>query len=214
MTIRETIDGLMADPGEQDSFQNDREAFLDEHGLGDLPPELVDTAFVHYSDSATIEQADVLAPLVTRVGPVPYEETDLPDGVTDELGEGASPDPWAMVAFDTVAAPAVEPEQDPADLDDTINPPEAPVVENTTESPEFGAGETSIGDGFDDVDLGDDPFIDDAPSDTPAAELVEPVLEEPTTDYADDIDALNDGFSDAVGDSIEEDIDPAELDFD
>ncbi len=205
----------MADPGEQESFRDDREAFLDEHGLGDLPPELIDTAFVHYADSATIDQADVLAPLVTRVGPVPYDETDLTDGVTDELGEGASPDPWAMVSFSAAGAPQAEPEQDPANLDDTTIPSDAPIAAENAAGPEFGAGETSISDGFDSDDLGDDPFIDDVPAPTgPVAEVPEPVIDEPTTGYADDIGALDDGFSDAVSDIIEEDIDPAELGFD
>lgn len=214
MTIRETIDGLLASKTEQESFQNDRSAYLDDQGLGDVPTDLIDTAFVHYADTAPIEQADVLAPLVTRVGPVPYEETDLPDGITDELGEGAPPDPWSMLTFDETT-PAIDPETeiDPADLDDTESPIEDTPGTDTQDGADFGAGETSIADGFDSDDLGDDPFYDETTGQAGSPSLddtIEHAVEEATTDYASDVEA----FADSANDGYDDDIDPMDLDFD
>ncbi|MFT7599394.1 MAG: hypothetical protein ACI8TP_002325 [Acidimicrobiales bacterium] len=222
MTIRETIDGLMTDPSEQAAFQGDRAAYMAEHDLGDVPETLIDTAFVHFADTTSIENADALAPVVTRVGPVPFEETDLPDGITNELGEDDPPDPWAMLTFDT-STEIIEGdgETDPADLDDTPGLEAIEVVPDVNSEAGFGEGDAHIGEGFDSTDTGDDPFFDDNDMVHDIAEEAEGAdsLPEPTAnasveydydaDFADDVAAFTDPTDDASAE-----IDPIDLGFD
>lgn len=217
VTIRDTIDGLMATPSEQETFKNDRSAFLDEHDLSEVPEELIDTAFVHYADTTSIENADALAPLVTRVGPVPMEETDLPDGVTDELGDGDPPDPWSMLTFDSATEPLDDAaELDPADLDDTSAPEAIAQTTADSDGPDFGAGEASIADGFADDDTGDDPFFDDNDDDFGAAAAVQETVELPDdfdTSYDQDVESFVDSMTEGMGEDLAEEVDPGDLDF-
>ncbi|MEM8924554.1 MAG: hypothetical protein AAGD35_13715 [Actinomycetota bacterium] len=85
MTIREALEDLMAGRGV------DPAAVLDGYGFGDLPTDSLATALGHFADTAPIEVADALAPIVTRLSEVPFAEGDLPfsaevDGL---LGDGS-----------------------------------------------------------------------------------------------------------------------------
>ncbi len=89
--------GLGADPAEA----------LADHGFGDLSPDALSSALVHFVERAPMEMADALAPIVTRVSPVPFTEGDLPpvpeaDAIIDSGGDAlallnevglADPDP-------------------------------------------------------------------------------------------------------------------------
>ncbi len=99
MTIRDAINeiGLGADPAEA----------LADHGFGDLSPDALSSALVHFVERAPMEMADALAPIVTRISPVPFAEGDLPpvpeaDAIIDSGGDAlallnevglADPDP-------------------------------------------------------------------------------------------------------------------------
>lgn len=65
-----------------------------EGGLSELPPELVGTALGHFADTAPMEVADSLAPVVMATGPVPFDA---------EL-DGVSPVEEPLTAFDSVHA--------------------------------------------------------------------------------------------------------------
>lgn len=51
---------------------------LAEHGFEDLSPEAFSSALVHFAESAPLEVADAIAPIVTRISDVPFEDGDLP----------------------------------------------------------------------------------------------------------------------------------------
>ena len=48
-------------------------AALDAAGHGNLAPELMGEALVHYADAASLEVADALSPIVTAAGAVPFD---------------------------------------------------------------------------------------------------------------------------------------------
>jgi len=75
MSIRAVIRGLLAGDGEL----SDPAASLEEAGYDNIPAEAFGTALESFSDTATLDEADALAPLVTRTGPIPFEESDLPE---------------------------------------------------------------------------------------------------------------------------------------
>jgi hypothetical protein len=218
VSIRDTIDGLLANESDQTAFRNNRASFLEERELGDIPDELIDTAFVHYADTTSLDNADVLAPVVTRVGPVPLEETDLSDAVTNELGEGEAPDPWSMVEFAETALPAeAHDEADPADLDNTMDPEELTEV-NFADGPQFGSGGSAMtGDdasSFDDDQSDDEPLDEDltAPGHMDSSlRTIEQAPEAPVDMAFDDVDDYNLSDSENVD---EDDIDPMDLDLD
>ncbi len=69
----------MQDPDDQAAFRDGPEAFFAERGMADLPGDLIGSSFGHFSDTAPLEQSDAVAGIATRFGPVPFEESDLPD---------------------------------------------------------------------------------------------------------------------------------------
>ncbi len=75
MTIRDAINEILAglelgaDPAE----------VLADHGFENISPEAFSTALTHFAELSPMETADALAPIVTRVSPVPFEAGDLPD---------------------------------------------------------------------------------------------------------------------------------------
>lgn len=73
MSIRATISGLLAGDGEL----SDPAGALEDAGYDNIPAEAFGTALTHFADTATLEEADALAPVVTLTGPVPFEEADL-----------------------------------------------------------------------------------------------------------------------------------------
>ena len=225
VTIRDTIDGLLANGSDQASFFADRASYLDEHDLGDIPSELIDTAFVHYADTTSLENADALAPVVTRVGPVPFDETDLPDGVTNELGEGEAPDPWTMLQFaESAELPDDEAEVDPADLDET-NGPEEQDDFDSDDGPDFGTGESATDDLVDDASAEDlrqsqadedETGAADGPYTTQIVEQISDAVAQEEVDVSatDDLDNVENFIDRFIDDDGEDDHDPMDLDFD
>jgi len=85
MSIRAAISGLLAGDGES----SNPAAALEEAGFDNIPAEEFGTALTHFSDTATLDEADALAPVVTRAGPIPFEESDLPELDLDVDSEDA-----------------------------------------------------------------------------------------------------------------------------
>lgn len=112
MTIRNTITQLLSGDETGTAQPNPAEA-LAESGFGDVPADLFGTALTHFSDTAPLPQADALAPIVTRAGPVPFESgdlADLPEG--SDVGDG---DVFSL--FEAVAPQAVPTEDDQDDYE-------------------------------------------------------------------------------------------------
>jgi hypothetical protein len=103
--------GLGTDPAE----------VLADHGFGDVPPDAIAQALVHYAETADLELADALAPIVTRVSDVPFEEGDLPPVETDGPLPDSS-DVFAMLSEVGLGGrdlnALVDDEADPGDFDD------------------------------------------------------------------------------------------------
>ncbi len=67
----------------------DPSTVLEQHGMGDLPPDALSSALLHFSERAPLDVADALAPVVTRFSPVPFGPDDLsPSPVDDVLDQG------------------------------------------------------------------------------------------------------------------------------
>lgn len=170
MSIRDAIEQLLTGETLAEGQGGDPAAILAEHGHQDVPTELFGTALVHFSDTAPLAQADALAPVVTRVSPIPFEEDDLPplegaEGIEDAL-DGS--DPYALFEaappvlsdlddLDTDGLDDVDTESGPLDdsdeeMDDSDIDEDAedsheftedqPGEENLTEETDFGAGTT------------------------------------------------------------------------
>lgn len=111
MTIRDAIDQLLTGETPLGGGAADPASVMAEHGYETVPTELFGTALVHFADTAPLEQADALAPVVTRVGPIPLEESDLPESY-GELDLDAIEGDDAFALF-SEAAPVVA--ESPAD---------------------------------------------------------------------------------------------------
>jgi hypothetical protein len=103
--------GLGTDPAE----------VLADHGFGDVPPDAIASALVHFAETADLELADALAPIVTRISDVPFEDGDLPAIDTDAPLPDSS-DVFAMLSEIGLGgrdlAALVDEESDPGDFDD------------------------------------------------------------------------------------------------
>lgn len=160
MTIRRTIDDLLHNEAERESFRAAPDSYLAEHGLGAIPGDLIGTAFVHYSDRAPIEAGDAVAGIATRFSPVPFEESDLTTALED------SDDPFATltgigeVDTDEFIDPggSTTTTEDTESDDGAADIPEVPAAVETDLGP-FGSGQTAA------PDLDDDPFFDDVTAD-------------------------------------------------
>ncbi len=130
MSIRRTIESLLGDEQQQEAFRSSPETYFADHGMEDVPGELIGTAFVHYSDSAPIEHGDAVAGIATRHSSVPFEEADLPDhdpeageevdpfATLGSLGDATSSDPDDSSADDTDPTDDHEPSNDQLDTAD------------------------------------------------------------------------------------------------
>ena len=67
MTYRDDIRAWVAENGSTEALA----------GFEDVSPETFSSALLHFADSASLPEADALAPFVTRVSPVPFESGDL-----------------------------------------------------------------------------------------------------------------------------------------
>ncbi|MDH4074777.1 MAG: hypothetical protein OEW29_02485 [Acidimicrobiia bacterium] len=79
MSFREMIDAMLSAHG----AGIDPASVLEQHGMGDLPPDALSSALLHFAERAPLDVADALAPVVTRFSPVPFEPDDLPASPMD-----------------------------------------------------------------------------------------------------------------------------------
>jgi len=134
---------------------------LEQHGMGDLPPDALSSALLHFAERAPLDVADALAPVVTRFSPVPFEPDDLPpspvDDVIDQGGDVLS----VLGEIDLTAPPDLDGhlgDHDPGDFDhdDFDDHDEAPDHLGHVD-----LDGTAVGDGFGDGhDLLDDFDLD------------------------------------------------------
>ncbi len=210
VTLRDAIDGLLSntDPGADPS------AALAEAGFGDVSAELFGTALTHFADAAPLPTADALAPIVTRVGPVPFEESDLPDADIEpgldpfDLFAEVNPDPSA---FDGSAPELPSTDDDPSDLDvdTTVDEPALPSVDDGSQ---FGSGvDQAVEDAQEAADFDVDESADVA-SFGPDEEFDDGFDELEGSD--DLLDEGADLFSVEFDDAAEDGADPLDLDFD
>ena len=138
MSIRAAISGLLTG----DDILSDPAAALEEAGYDNIPAEAFGTALTHFSDTATLAEADALAPVVTRTGPVPLDESDLP-----ELDDDFEPGDAFSIFGQTVTA--VHQDYGETDLDELDEVPdsksalEGPDSTNTNEDVDLRFGEPS-----------------------------------------------------------------------
>lgn len=202
MTIREALQDLMEGRGELDPA-----AVLESYGLGDLPPDALETALGHFAERAPLDMADALSPLVTRLSDVPFADGDLPE----------APDVEAMLAdgdgvFELLAdvAGGVT-DADPGDLDfDGVA--DVADAEDLGEAlaDTFGTGEFAVAsdEPTDDTDDAEGDYDFDSPATEPSA-----------IDGIDDLDEVADiggGLLDDLTEVVDgtDDFDPDDLDFD
>lgn len=204
MTIREALQDLMEGRGELDPA-----AVLESYGLGDLPPDALETALGHFAERASLDVADTLSPLVSRLSDVPFGDGDLP----------SAPDVEAMVAdgggvFDLLAEVAGSTaDADPGDLDfDGVT--DAADGDDLAEAlgDTFGSGEFDAP-ADDDAAESDAADADYGDFGTPAADDLS------TVDGVDGLDDVADIDGGLLGDLTEvvdsgDDFDPDDLDFD
>ncbi len=223
VTLRDAIDGLLANP---DSGVDPSSA-LAEAGFDDVPADLFGTALSHFADAAPLATADALAPVVTRVGPVPFEAGDLPetdlDPQLDAFGMFAevSPDPSAFAPSESETPQDHEPnaavdaatagiDHDPSDLDidGAQILADGPAADEGTH---FGAGEEV-----------DDFTLDDEIDEFDVPQMPEAAAFNPEPEFDDGFDQLESGDDlleeggDLFSVDFEDDADgadPLDLDF-
>lgn len=158
MSIRAAISGLLTG----DDLPSDPAAALEEAGYDNIPAEAFGTALTHFSDTATLAEADALAPVVTRAGPVPLDESDLP-----EIGDDVEPGDAFSLFGQTVTA--VHQDYGETDLDEFDEVPDSnsaledPDSTNTGDEVDLRFGESSSqpqaeDESFDEGDLDEDSF--------------------------------------------------------
>lgn len=111
MTIRDAIDQLLTGETPLGGGAADPSSVMAEHGYETVPTELFGTALVHFADTAPLEQAEALAPVVTRIGPIPLEESDLPESY-GKLDPDAIEGDDAFALFAEAAPVVAEPHAD------------------------------------------------------------------------------------------------------
>ncbi len=232
MSIRDAIEQLLTGETRPEGQGFGPAAVLAEHGYDDVPTELFGTALVHFSDTAPLAQADALAPVVTRVSPIPFENDDLPPLEGHEMGEEIldGSDPFALFEsappvlkdLDDLGEMDLEPDEFDEPNNETNDAPKASDVPDQTDS-----GEASgFGSGTRNADVSDDDpsrdTNDEEYSDTDDASLLEELAPrfDPTQhlgEIDDDIEVEGtDLFSVEFdeSDQADHDADPDDLDFD
>lgn len=100
VSFREMIDAMLSAHG----AGIDPATVLEQHGMGDLPPDDLSSALLHFAERAPLDVADALAPVVTRFSPVPFEPDDLaPSPVDDVIDQGG--DVFAVLGEVDLSAP-------------------------------------------------------------------------------------------------------------
>ena len=223
MTIRDAIESWLAGAGEGLTPAD----ALAEHGLGDLPAEAFSSALLSYAEQAPLDVADALAPIVTRVSPVPFELDDL-----DALpGSDLDLDPEADV-FQLIEQADLTSVLDEAEIDldrfDSLDDDLEELADGAVAE-----GRAALDDAADDLDetfgIGTDDVTDQV--DQLADEVTELGLDtDDALDTVEDftgedagglvgdlIDQASDGLGEAAAsftDDLDDLDDPADLDFD
>lgn len=236
MTIRHAIDQLLTGETASGEATSDPASVLSEQGFDDVPSELFGTALVHFSDTAPIEQADALAPIVTRVSPVPLEESDLPavDGAPLDLEAIENGDAFSLFQTVSPVAPTVSDEADLADstfdetdeVDEAGHPNDA-EVEAANEAVELDQPESeSFGQGSDEeLPSEDTPELDSTELDGMDLDELPPRYEAGSYYEDDALSGVNNDIDAEDGpdlfsvefdetDQADEGTDPNDLDFD
>lgn len=116
VSFREMIDAMLSAHG----AGIDPATVLEQHGMGDLPPDALSSALLHFAERAPLDVADTLAPVVTRFSPVPFEPDDLPASPVDDVIDQGG-DVFAVLAeVDLNAPPGLDGhlgDSDPGDFD-------------------------------------------------------------------------------------------------
>jgi hypothetical protein len=214
MSIRAAISDLLAGGG----MRSDPSAALDEAGYEGVSAEEFGTALTHFAETATLAEADALTPVVTRTGPVPLTEDDLP-----EIAAIAEPED----AFSLFSRTVTEVHQDygESDLDGLEDEPglESGVDHlddsGTPDNVDFRFGEPSSDDQPQEISINasslDDEVLDDAVDDAPLEQLG-PVSSLDDSDLGDTFEteeatestgATTDPESDDAGDTFDNDLD-------
>ena len=165
-------------------------AALDTAGHGDLAPELMGEALVHYADAASLEVADALSPIVIAASAVPFDPeldptptpADAAAGggfasdeeerreVDEEIDEDLDPDSFDDAVFDIDA--------EPTETDDTPRPDTDNFGRGSLD--EAAATRRSSGPGPDEPFAGDDE--DEAPTLQQDDGLDDPTWPDPALD--------------------------------
>lgn len=126
----------------------DPASVLEQHGMGDLPPDELSSALLHFAERAPLDVADALAPVVTRFSPVPFEPDDLPPSPVDDVIDQGG-DVFAVLGeIDLDAPPGLDGhlgDSDPGDFDHDDHDPDL-------EDHGSGAGDHDVPDHLHDVD--------------------------------------------------------------
>ncbi|MDH3681306.1 MAG: hypothetical protein OEV40_15310 [Acidimicrobiia bacterium] len=222
MTIRDAIDQMLADL----ELGADPAEVLADHGFEDVSSEALSSALIHFAERAPLAVADALAPIVTRVSPVPFAEGDLPDvgGAEAILAEGG--DVLALLSEVGLAERAdagTETETDPGSGIDDDGDAATDALDQLTDGIEpaaddaestFGIGDEDLP-SLDDIDVELEEF-DDAGALADAAEAaIDDALDEgfdglDTASFTD----LFDQAANAAGIDELDDTDPSDLDLD
>ncbi len=185
MNLRRTLADLLADPGLRAAFARDPGGELAEAGFDDLDYGTAGEALLHYAQSAPLDVAEALGPVVRKWSPA--------------AGDDAPDEGWELLADLTLDTDPVGDNTDPVGEDP------APVGEDPGE-PAFGAGSDNhelsdadidgpdpVGDSPDPV--GQNPALHPEPLEVDVEAMIEPsdgqlIEPEPFEDYG-MIDALD-----------------------
>jgi hypothetical protein len=161
-----------------------------DNGYGDVPSELFGTALVHFSDTAPLAQADALAPVVTRVSPIPFEDADLAP-LNDENLESSvdGSDPFALFVAADPALTELDDFDDPIAVDSAEGDEES--VSNSDE-PDDDNADDSADDAFSDADVLFNSDDEDADFGSGTANLDSPHDAEPVSPTEEDETYSND----------------------
>ena len=176
VSIRSAISGLLAG----DRLSSDPSAALEEAGYEGVSAEEFGTALTHFADTATLAEADALAPVVTRMSPIPLTEADLADLALDS-------EPGDAFSLFSETVTTVPQDYGESDLDDLDIEPRPEAIDEGSEGADaldeadFRFGEPASApqprESFDDEVLEDevleDEVLDNAP-DAAALGQVEP----------------------------------------
>lgn len=214
VTLRDDVRSLLAADGGREP---------DASGLGDLPAELVGTVLGHFADTAPIDEATALSPVVMATSAVPFDpRLDGVGTITDPLGEVAAieivdrdpvgddgglddTDPGWLDGVDAAG------EHDVSDVGPLVDDADAPGAEDWgADGSSFGAGADRTGDPADEFAPVDEATslhsgVDGAADVVDVEELVDPVADLDATPVVhpdsfeiglDDVDPMDDGFDD------------------